>query len=49
MQTCKLVTITSQQYAHLPSMTHKLVVDALVEKGVWKIVTKPIKTGGAGK
>lgn len=49
MENRKIVTITSQQYAHLPSMTHRLVVDALVEKGVWKIMKKPIKTGGAGK
>jgi hypothetical protein len=50
MQNSKIVTITSQQYAHLPSMTHKLVVNALVDKGQWKIViTKPVITGGAGK
>jgi hypothetical protein len=45
MQEQKVVTITSQQYAHLPSVMHKLVVDALVERGEWKIVATPVKKG----
>jgi hypothetical protein len=49
MQNCKTVTITNQQYAHLPSVIHRLVVDALVERGEWKIMTTPVKTGGSGK
>jgi len=44
MQYQRVVTLTSEQYAHLPSATHKLVVDALVERGEWK-VTKPVKRG----
>jgi len=34
----KVKSLTFDQYAHLPSAIHKLVVDALVERGEWRLV-----------
>jgi len=35
--------ITNEQYIHLPSVVHRLIVDALVERGEWKLVKEPAK------
>lgn len=33
MENCKRISLTEDQYRHLPSDLHRLVVDALVAKG----------------
>lgn len=43
-----IITITQSQYAHLPSEIHKLVVDALVAAGEWKIEGTSVRQGMAG-
>ncbi|MFZ2074961.1 MAG: hypothetical protein WAU64_10870 [Methanoregula sp.] len=43
------MTITDEQYRHLPSGVHQLVVDALVERGEWKRVATPVKRAKEGK
>jgi hypothetical protein len=45
----KTKIITSEEYAHLPSAIHRLVVDALVERGEWRIVNNPPKTNEGGQ
>ena len=37
----QIKSITSEEYTHLPSAIHRLVVDALVERGEWRIVNNP--------
>ena len=40
-----VMTITDEQYRHLPSGVHQLVVDALVERGEWRRVKTPVEKG----
>lgn len=49
MQKIKQIeSITFDEYAHLPSAIHRLVVDALVERGEWRVVNKPTKADNGG-
>lgn len=45
----QIKSITSEEYAHLPSAIHRLVVDALVEKGEWRVVKQLTKADAGGQ
>jgi len=50
MQKIKQIeSITFDEYAHLPSAIHRLVVDALVERGEWRVVSTPSKMNKGGQ
>lgn len=35
------IAITEEQYAHLPTAIHKMVVDVLLQKGEWVLIQDP--------